>query len=77
MYENEYAEKGRAKIITGEDAVKWYNKLYGTNFNMVNGGTNVTSNILWKNIYKTRTNISVLENRCLVLASIILGMQTV
>lgn len=60
MYENEYAERGKARIITGKDAVDWYNKLYGTNLAMEDGGTNTTSTFCGKAFTQLDT-ISVLE----------------
>ncbi len=69
MYENSYAKTGSAHILTGQEAATWYNKQYGTNYTIVENGTN-SSSTFYKKTFSTDEPISVLENgSCYWLAS--------
>lgn len=60
MYENEYAKGGSAHILTGQEAAEWYNKQFGTDYEIRdNGGTNST---FYGVNFTTEEPISVLEN---------------
>ena len=61
MYENSYAKTGSAHILTGQEAATWYNKQYGTNYTIVENGTNSSSTFYGKT-FSTDEPILVLEN---------------
>ena len=61
MYENSYAKTGSAHILTGQEAATWYNKQYGTNYTIVENGSN-TSSTFYAKTFSTDEPISVLEN---------------
>lgn len=61
MYENEYAKSKSARIITGDDVTDWYNKQYGTNYQLKDNGTNVQSTF-YRKAFSALEPISLLEN---------------
>ncbi len=60
MYENSYAKTGSAHILTGQEAVAWYNSEFGTAYTLTeNGGSNST---FYNKTFVTSEPIEVLEN---------------
>ena len=60
MYENEYAKSGSAHILTGQEAAEWYNKQFGTNYEIIDNGGSSSS--FYFKTFTTSEPISVLEN---------------
>lgn len=60
MYENQYAKEDSAHILTGQEAARWYNKQFGTNYIIVDNGT--TSSTFYTKTFTTDYPIDVLEN---------------
>ena len=60
MYENEYAKSGSAHILTGQEAVEWYNKQFNTNRTLIDN--NWSDSTFYAKTFTTAEPISVLEN---------------
>ena len=60
MYENEYAKRGSAHILTGQEAVEWYNKQFNTNYTLIDN--NYPDSTFYLETFTTAEPISVLEN---------------
>ena len=61
MYLNGHSYATSAKILTGQEAARWYNKQYGTKYTIVENGGSSTSTF-YKETFSTAEPISVLEN---------------
>ena len=60
MYENEYAKSGSAHILTGQEAVEWYNKQFNTNYTLIDN--NYSDSTFYMETFINEEPINVLEN---------------
>ena len=59
MYVNNHATA--ARILTGEEAVAWYNEKFNSNYTLIPNGRGTTSTF-WNVNYTSKEPITVLEN---------------
>ncbi len=60
MYENQYAKSGSAHILTGQEAVEWYNRQFNTNYTLIDN--NYSDSTFYHETFTRAEPISVLEN---------------
>lgn len=60
MYENEFAETKSAHILTGQEAVTWYNEQFGTDYTIVDNGE--YNSTFYDATFTMEEPIDVLEN---------------